>query len=50
MLMPEMNGFELILELIRSILNVKVIAMSGVLERRKGGLHAAKLLGARQTS
>ena len=49
MLMPEMNGLELMVELTRSFLNVKVIAISGVLERRKGGLDAAKLLGARQT-
>jgi len=48
-LMPEMNGLELMVELTRSFLNVKVIAMSGVLERRKEGLRAAKLLGARQT-
>ncbi|MEP6889433.1 MAG: response regulator, partial [Nitrospirota bacterium] len=49
MLMPEMNGLELMEELTRSFLNVKVIAMSGLPQRRKGGLHAAKLLGARQT-
>ncbi len=49
MLMPEMNGLELMAELTRSFLNVKVIAMSGVPQRRKGGLRAAKLLGARQT-
>ena len=47
-LMPEMNGLEMMLELTRSFLNVKVIAMSGGLER-EGGLNAAKLLGARQT-
>ena len=46
--MPEMNGLELMLELTRSCLNVKVIAMTG------GLLHAdmlskAKLLGVRQT-
>ena len=46
--MPEMNGLEMMLELTRSFLNVKVIAMSGGLER-EGGLNAAKLLGARQT-
>jgi len=48
MLMPEMNGLELMVELTRSFLNVKVIAMSGVPQRRKGGLRTAKLLGARQ--
>jgi len=47
-LMPEMNGLELILELTRSFPNVKVIAMSGGLES-EGGPNAAKLLGARQT-
>jgi len=46
--MPEMNGLEMMLELTRSFLHVKVIAMSGGLER-EGGLSAAKLLGARQT-
>jgi chemotaxis response regulator CheB len=49
MLMPEMNALELMAELSRSFLNVKVIAMSGVPQRRKGGLHTAKLLGERQT-
>jgi two-component system response regulator (stage 0 sporulation protein F) len=44
--MPEMNGLELIVELTRSFPNVRVIAMSG---GRESGLHAAKLLGARQT-
>jgi CheY-like chemotaxis protein len=46
--MPEMNGLDLILELTRCFLNVKVIAMSG----EKGStdkLQVAKLLGARQT-
>jgi len=47
-LMPEMNGLELMLELTRNFLNVKVIAMSGGPEG-EGGLTAAKLLGARQT-
>ena len=46
--MPEMNGLELMLELTRNFLNVKVIAMSGGLEG-EGALTAAKLLGARQT-
>ena len=48
-LMPELNGLDTILELIREFLNVKVIAMSGVPQRRNGGLRTAKLLGARQT-
>jgi len=47
-LMPEMNGLELMLELTRSFLNVKVIAMTGELEST-GTLDKAKLLGARQT-
>jgi len=38
----------MMLELTRSFPDVKVIAMSGGLER-EGGLNAAKLLGARQT-
>ena len=46
--MPEMNGLELMVELNRSAPPVKVIAMSGGLER-KGELNAARLLGARQT-
>ena len=46
--MPEMNGLELMLELTRSFLNVKVIAISGGLES-EGALNVAKLLGARQT-
>ena len=48
MLMREMNGLELMLELNRNFPNVKVIAISGGPEM-EGGLHAAKLLGARQT-
>jgi CheY-like chemotaxis protein len=46
MLMPEMNGLELMLELTRSFPHVKVFAMSG---GQESGLNAAKLLGARQT-
>jgi len=46
--MPEMDGLEMMLALTRSFLNVNVIAMSGGPER-EGGLNAAKLLGARQT-
>ena len=44
--MPEMDGLELILELTRAFLDVKVIAMSGVASEE---LQAAKLLGARHT-
>jgi DNA-binding NtrC family response regulator len=47
-LMPEMTGLELLLELTRTFLNVKVIAISGALEG-EGVLNVAKLLGARQT-
>jgi CheY-like chemotaxis protein len=43
--MPEMNGLEVILELTRAFLDVKVIAMSG---RSAEELQKAKLLGARQ--
>jgi two-component system response regulator (stage 0 sporulation protein F) len=46
--MPEMNGLELMVELTRNFLNVKVIAISGGLES-EGPLNVAKLLGARQT-
>ncbi len=46
--MPEMDGLELMLELTRSFLNVKVIAMSGGHESGES-LNVAKLLGARQT-
>ena len=44
--MPEMTGLEVILELTRAFLDVKVIAMSG---RSVDDLSKAKLLGARQT-
>ncbi len=44
--MPEMNGLDLILELTRTFLDVKVIAMSGHSAEQ---LQAARLLGARQT-
>jgi CheY-like chemotaxis protein len=47
-LMPEMSGLELMLELTRSFLNVKVIVMTGDLEDT-GRLDKAKLLGACQT-
>ncbi|MBU6434381.1 MAG: response regulator [Nitrospirae bacterium] len=46
--MPEMDGLELMLELTRNFLNVKVIAMSGGIESEEP-LNVAKLLGARQT-
>ncbi len=46
--MPEMDGLEMMLELTRNFLNVKVIAISGGLES-EGTLHVATLLGARQT-
>jgi two-component system response regulator (stage 0 sporulation protein F) len=44
--MPEMTGLEVILELTRAFLDVKVIAMSG---RSVDDLSKATLLGARQT-
>lgn len=44
--MPEMNGLEVILELTRAFLDIKVIAISGCAAK---DLHKAKLLGARQT-
>jgi len=47
-LMPEMNGIDLILELTRAFLNVKVIAMSGAQDTGHT-LDAAKLLGVRHT-
>jgi DNA-binding NtrC family response regulator len=46
--MPEMNGLDMILELTRYFLDVKVIAISG-LGREKNGLDVAKLIGARRT-
>jgi two-component system, response regulator, stage 0 sporulation protein F len=46
--MPEMDGLEMMLELTRNFLNVKVIAISGGLEGEVP-LHVAKLLGARRT-
>jgi DNA-binding NtrC family response regulator len=48
LVMPEMTGLELLLELTRTFLNVKVIAISGAPEG-EGELNVAKLLGARQT-
>jgi two-component system, response regulator, stage 0 sporulation protein F len=48
MLMPELNGLDMLLDLTREFLHTKVIAISGA-----GGeqniLDVAKLLGARQT-
>lgn len=44
--MPEMNGLDLILELTRTFLNVKVLAMSGHSAEQ---LQTARLLGARRT-
>jgi CheY-like chemotaxis protein len=44
--MPEMNGLEVILELTRAFLDVKVIAMSG---HSAEDLQKARLIGARQT-
>lgn len=47
-LMPEMSGLDIILELTREFLNVKVIAISGN-QGEENVLRVAKLLGARQT-
>jgi len=47
-LMPEMNGLDLILELTHAFLNVKVIAMSGEPDTVQT-FDAAKLLGIRHT-
>jgi len=47
-LMPEMNGLDLILELTHAFLNVKVIAISGAPDTERA-LGAAKLLGVRHT-
>jgi two-component system response regulator (stage 0 sporulation protein F) len=46
--MPELNGLDVIIELTREFLDVKVIAISGMPEHQRL-LDAAKLLGARQT-
>jgi two-component system response regulator (stage 0 sporulation protein F) len=48
LLMPEMNGLELMVELKRSAPHVKIIAISGSL-KGEGGLLAAKRLGAHHT-
>ena len=47
-IMPEMNGLDMLLALTREFLNTKVIAISGAGEE-KNVLDVAKLLGARQT-
>jgi len=48
MLMPELNGLDLLLELTREFLHAKVIAISGA-GGKQNVLDVAKLLGARQT-
>lgn len=48
MVMPEMNGLDMLLELTRRCPYVNVIAMSGG-QGSQGWLEAAKLLGTRQT-
>lgn len=47
-LMPEMNGLGMLLELTREFLDAKVIAISGAGEE-ENALDVATLLGARQT-
>lgn len=47
-LMPEMNGLEILVALTREFLHTKVIAISGAGEEHNG-LDVAKLLGARRT-
>ena len=46
--MPELNGLDMLLELTHEFLHAKVIAISGAGEE-KNVLDVAKLLGARQT-
>ena len=48
MLMPELNGLDMLLELTREFLHAKVIAISGA-GGEQNVLDVAKLLGARQT-
>jgi len=48
MLMPELNGLEMLLALTREFIHTKVIAISGA-QQGKAILDVAKLLGARQT-
>jgi CheY-like chemotaxis protein len=45
MLMPEMNALELMAELSRSFLNVKVIAMSGVPPEEERGVTHGQAVG-----
>lgn len=47
-LMPELNGLDMMLELTRQFLHAKVIAISGV-GGETNDLDVAKLLGARRT-
>ena len=47
-LMPELNGLDMLLELTREFLHAKVIAISGV-QGKENVLDVAKLLGARRT-
>jgi DNA-binding NtrC family response regulator len=47
-LMPEMNGLDMLVELTREFLHTKVIAISGA-GGEHNGLDVAKLLGARRT-
>ena len=47
-LMPEMNGLDMLLELTREFLHAKVIAISGA-GGEQNVLDVAKLLGARRT-
>jgi len=46
--MPELNGLDMLIELTREFLHARVIAISGV-GGGKNALDVAKLLGARQT-
>ncbi len=46
--MPKMNGSEMMVDLIRDFPNAKVIAMSGFIENERQ-LNVAKLFGVRQT-
>src|SRR5207245_7834833 len=48
MLMPELNGLDMLLDLTQEFLHAKVIAISGAGEEQNV-LDVAKLLGARQT-
>jgi len=48
-IMPELDGLHMLLELMRQFLDAKVIAISGAAVGEKTVLDVAKLLGARQT-